>query len=441
MESDSPPAPERFAPEPELGIDDPLEALTSALANDDSLLATEAYRRVVAAGALKKLGADEAIQTSHHLERTGNLIDAARLCRHAASIDRENVETPSWLMRGALLLRDRCDRPDAAKSMLVYLVKHHPGHELALEAEALLNPPPPEPIDTSRTRARARCEATTAGAVPDNEQNTAVAPRRASLVEPPSAWRYYWVALLVLTALLFLSWLLRDRYRAVDEIVPAVHNPPVQTPVADGHGIDLTRYGYDFHMTPTFDYEITGFIVSKREYGTFGLSRSDRVIPYDICMIWGWNAFSLVYQAEDLKFSQRGRFCFIQYQKTHIKDDELSNNHLIPASDDVSDVLDGLMAGDQIRMRGKLVNVHAKLSEDSFTLLDAEEFSMKSSTNREDTGGGACEVIYLEEVEVLREGNSAYRWIYRITSWLLGLLILAGMGVVFGPRLRARFAR
>lgn len=37
----------------------------------------------------------------------------------------------------------------------------------------------------------------------------------------------------------------------------------------------------------------------------------------------------------------------------------------------------------------------------------------RSSTTRDDTGAGACEVIYVEDVEILQKGHPIYRLIYQ----------------------------
>ena len=50
--------------------------------------------------------------------------------------------------------------------------------------------------------------------------------------------------------------------------------------------------------------------------------------------------------------------------------------------------------GDHIRIKGYLVNVDA-------VNRDMKTFTWHSSTSREDGGGGACEIIYVKDIEWL----------------------------------------
>ncbi len=54
--------------------------------------------------------------------------------------------------------------------------------------------------------------------------------------------------------------------------------------------------------------------------------------------------------------------------------------------------------GDQIRMRGLLVDY--TVSSDG-----SEVFTRRTSLTRTDTGNGACEILYVTDVHVLRPGN------------------------------------
>ena len=65
--------------------------------------------------------------------------------------------------------------------------------------------------------------------------------------------------------------------------------------------------------------------------------------------------------------------------------------HMIPADDYVWDQLLGIKEGNIIQIEGQLVLVDS---------LDG--WSWRSSMSREDTGNGACEVIFVERVRVLQ---------------------------------------
>lgn len=62
---------------------------------------------------------------------------------------------------------------------------------------------------------------------------------------------------------------------------------------------------------------------------------------------------------------------------------------MIPASDDVARTLAQVSAGEHIRLSGKLVRVEG---DDGWRWV--------SSLTREDTGAGACELVWVESLEL-----------------------------------------
>jgi hypothetical protein len=64
-----------------------------------------------------------------------------------------------------------------------------------------------------------------------------------------------------------------------------------------------------------------------------------------------------------------------------------ANMHLIPANDQVRQALDAISTGENIRLRGFLVEARAE-----------DGWRWRSSLTREDTGNGACEIILVTEV-------------------------------------------
>jgi hypothetical protein len=67
------------------------------------------------------------------------------------------------------------------------------------------------------------------------------------------------------------------------------------------------------------------------------------------------------YQDKTLSIRQDFRFCLYRYTTNNItfNGNELSNNHLIPKNPEVEKKILAINSGDQIRIVGKLVNVHA----------------------------------------------------------------------------------
>jgi hypothetical protein len=119
--------------------------------------------------------------------------------------------------------------------------------------------------------------------------------------------------------------------------------------------------------------------------------------PVDLVMTWG-KLPEEPYKSR-VRYSQMTRFYFwrtptadidLTYIQTHS-----ANMHMIPASDNVRRALLAVDDGDRVRVRGLLVNA---LGKDGFT--------WNSSTTRQDDGPGACELVWVEEIQI---GRDVYR--------------------------------
>ena len=71
--------------------------------------------------------------------------------------------------------------------------------------------------------------------------------------------------------------------------------------------------------------------------------------------------------------------------------ENLSNNHLLVASEKIREQIYSMHSGDQIRLNGMLINYS----------MAGGDFVRNSSTIRTDEGNGACEVVFVEGVQVL----------------------------------------
>ncbi len=112
------------------------------------------------------------------------------------------------------------------------------------------------------------------------------------------------------------------------------------------------------------------------------------VSPLDVAVGWGPMSDSAV--LADLDVWQSGRFYFWQYDdeppiprrdiETHS-----ANWHLVPANSDVWRKLRKLRVGDVVKLDGMLVN-----------LENPDVGTRTTSLTRDDTGAGACEIIYVK---------------------------------------------
>lgn len=238
---------------------------------------------------------------------------------------------------------------------------------------------------------------------------------------------------LIIFLTLGITFFAKDNYRGVNDIAPEVLRQPVQREIVPKGVLELTRHGHEYHLELLYDYQISGLVVSKINHSVFGTYEDDKTFPVDVCLIWGSNVSDRLYQNKSISFSHDGRFCLAQCgPDACIKWNEGSNNHLLPKNKEIENKLKSLLKGDQVMMKGKLVNMKA------FTITkqgkpSREVGSWNTSTIREDNGGGACEVIYLEEIEILKRPNMIAYFLFRLSGYALILLVIFNVAIIFLP--------
>ena len=91
----------------------------------------------------------------------------------------------------------------------------------------------------------------------------------------------------------------------------------------------------------------------------------------------------------DISQSSRWYFWSVKSYPIPKKEIEISssNMHIIPANEEIEDALDDLLVGEIIYLKGYLVSVSKN-----------NGWHWKSSLSRNDTGNGACEVVWVEKL-------------------------------------------
>jgi hypothetical protein len=452
-EETPPPGPEPFAGGIEIaegGPDDPLKALWQGLAAGDADRAIGAFRLLEATGKTPDLEPTLALELADLLEKNERYLDAARACRLAAETDLTGVEAPVAILRGAKLLLGPAQNREAGEAMLRFFIERFPEHRLFDRARKLLDAierGEATGLEVARQDGvvdHLRSPADFVPPAPPSDPAPGVGTRLSQTVQKFTGRigsdRYRIIARVFKIAIIFfclvyaVTWYLRDDHRTVDTIHPAVLKEPIQTPPKSTAVISFSRNGYAYQVTPRADYDISGLVVSLKDYTFMSVKMADEVFPMDLCLLWGENIKNGVYKASTVSFSQHGRFCVTKYTgPPRPRIAALSNNHLLMASSELDDVLEDLNVGDQVRIRGHLVNVKAKrLGQGSFA--DPLSFTMATSTNRTDSRGGACEVIYVRDLTVFEPHNRTIRAVSRLSFWLvLGLLGIGLLRLVLLP--------
>jgi hypothetical protein len=143
-----------------------------------------------------------------------------------------------------------------------------------------------------------------------------------------------------------------------------------------------------YTITPLESFEIEARVLSTKDY-TFG--READLSPVDLALGWGKMSDEAI--LKDIKISQSNRFYYWHVDEFPIPRREIelqsANMHMIPADDAIEDTLKSIRSGQIVKISGYLVQINA-----------GDGWHWKSSLTREDTGNGACEVVYVKALLV-----------------------------------------
>lgn len=142
-------------------------------------------------------------------------------------------------------------------------------------------------------------------------------------------------------------------------------------------------------LTPLAGFSIDARVLSRRDY------RADRLAefsPTDLAVGWGRLSDDAVLAR--MRFKQEVRFVTYYWDREPpIPVQEISrssaNLHIIPADAQVARELKRIRADARVRVDGWLVRIDAKHGWDA-----------TSSLTRDDTGAGACEIVYACAIQV-----------------------------------------
>lgn len=216
----------------------------------------------------------------------------------------------------------------------------------------------------------------------------------------------------------------------------ALLKEPQQTPTRM-QPFETQTNGQNYRITPLFDYQLDGVIVSYNDSDSFTDTTHHRrwqdfLNIRDLCVIWGKNIESGVYQEMD--FRNDSWTCWAYWPdgetRSRFSMHQLSNNHLLVDDYELQRRLMAAEVGDHVRLKGVLANY----------ANPGNGFKRGTSTVRTDTGNGACETVYLEDFQVLNPVNSGVRRVYALAKWLT-LASLAGFLILFvsSPVRKSRF--
>jgi hypothetical protein len=236
---------------------------------------------------------------------------------------------------------------------------------------------------------------------------------------------YFFKILYLALALLFaVAWFRVQELPLPAEIDPALLREPVQEDVL-GNDFEFEYKGKDYHVIPQADYELWGLVVSQNDINAWFNYYHDKnsVNLKDVCVVWGENIRNGAYRDRKVSYKSGEWTCYY-YIKGRLENpfygNKLSNNHLLSDSEEIRGVIRQLNVGDQIRLSGWLVDYAEK----------GTNWYRSTSLSRDDTNstsrsGGACEVMFVKEIELLGQSNLywniLYRWKWLILAFVLSL--------------------
>jgi hypothetical protein len=144
----------------------------------------------------------------------------------------------------------------------------------------------------------------------------------------------------------------------------------------------------EFELRPRGELEVAAVVAGTERYRFDELAP---LAPVDAILTWGHlpeapfaGRVSYDQMARFYLWSTRARDLDLRYIETHS-----ANFHLLPASANLRRALLRLDEGDEARIHGLLVDVN-----------DDRGRHWKTSLTRTDTGAGACEIVWVEELQV-----------------------------------------
>jgi hypothetical protein len=143
-----------------------------------------------------------------------------------------------------------------------------------------------------------------------------------------------------------------------------------------------------FHLQPLAHFALDARVLHRKIYR---YDRAASLVPVDLAVGWGRMSDQAV--LDRLMISQSARFFWYEWRgEAPLAREEIvahaTNLHLIPSSKAIARQCKSLGSGDLIHLRGLLVEA-----------TGPEIGTWRSSLSRTDSGNGACELVWVEEIE------------------------------------------
>jgi hypothetical protein len=160
-----------------------------------------------------------------------------------------------------------------------------------------------------------------------------------------------------------------------------------QAPVQ--HDTWLQAFAYkDFSIQPLAEFSTEARVLSSEHYRW---DAEAALTPVDLAL--GWGRMSDTEVLKHIQILQGGRWYHWHAERLPIPYEEIvrssANMHMIPANDVIDRQLHAIRTGQIVRIRGWLVEARS-----------SDGWYQRSSLTRDDTGAGACELVFVRDLEI-----------------------------------------
>jgi len=144
----------------------------------------------------------------------------------------------------------------------------------------------------------------------------------------------------------------------------------------------------DYNIQALAEYQIKARVLSRNN---FSMGEESNLSPLDLAL--GWGPMSDQSVIDKIDISQSNRWYHWQANVLPIPSREISLNsanvHIVPKDEGIEEKFDEVYKGSLIEMKGYLVEIKKN-----------DGWHWKSSVRRDDTGGGSCELFWVEDLQI-----------------------------------------
>jgi hypothetical protein len=163
--------------------------------------------------------------------------------------------------------------------------------------------------------------------------------------------------------------------------------PAAKDPVQHSTKLPARFVHRGYTIQPLAHYQVTAVVLSRERYRN---DRNAELCPVDLAL--GWGPMSIAKVINDLSISQSGRWYEYRYPgEPPLEPADIvshsANTHCLPADDAIRSKLLAVKRHEIVSLEGYLVEATA-----------TDGWHWRSSLSRTDTGGGACEVLWVTAV-------------------------------------------